>query len=158
METILDRLKNYFENTSEAQIKKDWDATEKYDDVNSPTVDEFLEELKSVADIPMSFIERSLKIGIKISKASLNNKTEYINKYSYYHNDLKNIYFAGQTLCLDVEDAIGTRDVLTLSWDSECFGYFSGGPRRLLSLKALRKLQELMDLNGINYEPKEILK
>jgi len=42
---MLDRLKNYFENTSEAQIKKDWEATEKYDDVNSPKVDEFLEEL-----------------------------------------------------------------------------------------------------------------
>lgn len=51
----------------------------------------------------------------------------------------------------------GTRDVITLSWDSECFGYFSGGPRRLLSLKALRKLQELMDLNEINYEPKAML-
>lgn len=155
---MLDRLKNYFDNTSEAQIKKDWDATEKYDDVNSPTVDEFLEELKLVTDIPMSFIERSLKIGIEISKARLNSKTEYINAYSYYHNDLKNIYFAGRTLCLDVKDAIGTLNVITLSWDSECFGYFSGGSRRLLSLKALRRLQELMDLNKINYEPKEILK
>lgn len=62
-------------------------------------------------------------------------------------NDLTNIYFVGQGLCLDVKDAIGTQDIITLSWEKETFGYFSGGPRRLLSLSALRKLQRLMDLN-----------
>ena len=113
--------------------------------------------MKNVTDINLKFIENSIDIGIKISKAKLDGKTEYINKHSYFYNDLTNIYFAGQGLCLDVKDAIGTQDVITLSWDSECFGYFSGGPRRLLSLKALRKLQKLMDLNGINYEPKAML-
>lgn len=113
--------------------------------------------MKNVTDINLKFIENSIDIGIKISKAKLDGKTEYINKYSYFYNDLKNIYFVGQGLCLDVKDAIGTQDVITLSWDSECFGYFSGGPRRLLSLKTLRKLKELMDLNGIKYEPKAIL-
>lgn len=113
--------------------------------------------MKNVADINLKFIENSIDIGIKISKAKLDGKTEYINKYSYFYNDLKNIYFAGQVLCLDIKDDIGTQNIITLSWDSECFGYFSGGPRRLLSLKALRKLQELMYLNEINYEPKKML-
>ena len=48
MRTILDNLKEYFENTPAEQIKKDWDATSKYDQVNSPTVDEFLENQRTV--------------------------------------------------------------------------------------------------------------
>ena len=33
METMLDRLKKYFENTSNEQVMKDWKQTEKYDEI-----------------------------------------------------------------------------------------------------------------------------
>jgi len=42
METILDRLKAYFDNTPDEKIELDWEKTKKYDEVNSPTVEEFL--------------------------------------------------------------------------------------------------------------------
>ena len=48
MRTILDNLKEYFETTSPEQIKKDWDAAAKYDQVNSPTVDEFLNDQRNI--------------------------------------------------------------------------------------------------------------
>lgn len=113
--------------------------------------------MNSVINIPMEFIENSIEIGIKLSEASSRGEKKYINDFSSYDNDLTNIYFVGQGLCLDVKDPIGDRDIITLSWDSECFGYFSGGLRRLLSIKALRSLKKLMDLNGINYKHKENL-
>lgn len=109
--------------------------------------------IHQVYDIPMEFIENSIQIGIKLSKG----EAKTIEELSPYGNDLTNIYFVGQGLCLDVKDAIGSVDVITLSCDKETFGFFSGGPRRLLSLPALRGLQELMDLCEINYEPKEML-
>jgi hypothetical protein len=105
----------------------------------------------------MEFIENSIQIGIQISQARDRGETRHIEDFGQFDNDLKNIYFVGQGLCLDVKDLIGTLDVITLSWDRETFGYFSGGPRRLLSLKALRSLRQLMDLNGIQYESKPIL-
>lgn len=114
--------------------------------------------MNNIADMNMEFIENSIDIGIKISEARDQGQSKYVNDFSGpYGNDLTNIYFVGQGLCLDVKDAAGTRDVIILNWDKETFGYFSGGPRRLLSLPALRGLQELMDLNGINYEAKEML-
>lgn len=114
--------------------------------------------MNNIVDTNMEFIENSIDIGIKISEARDQGQSKHVNDFSGpYGNDLTNIYFVGQGLCLDVKDAAGTQDVITLSWDKETFGYFSGGPRRLLSLSALRKLQRLMDLNGINYEPKEML-
>lgn len=114
--------------------------------------------MNNILDTNMEFIENSIDIGIKISEARDQGETKYLNDFSGpWGNDLTNIYFIGQGLCLDVKDAVGSQEVITLSWDSECFGFFSGGPRRLLSLQALRKLQRLMDLNGINYQPKKNL-
>lgn len=114
--------------------------------------------MNNILDTNMEFIENSIDIGIKISEARDREETKYVNDFSGpWGNDLTNIYFVGQGLCLDVKDAIGSQEVITLSWDKETFGYFSGGQRRLLSLPALRKLQRLMDLNGINYQPKETL-
>jgi hypothetical protein len=113
--------------------------------------------MNNILGTPMEFIENSIQIGIQISQARDRGETRHIEDFSQFDNDLKNIYFVGQGLCLDVKDPIGTLDVITLSWDRETFGYFSGGPRRLLSLKALRSLRQLMDLNGIQYESKPIL-
>ena len=114
--------------------------------------------MSSILDTNMEFIENSINIGIKISEARDQGESKRIEGFSGpWGNDLTNIYFVGQSLCLAVKDAIGSQEVITLSWDKETFGYFSGGLRRLLSLPALRKLKRLMDLNGINYQPKENL-
>jgi hypothetical protein len=51
MKTILDRLKEYFENTSSEQVKEDWKKTEKYDQVNSPPVGSFFQESKRLIDV-----------------------------------------------------------------------------------------------------------
>lgn len=51
METILDRLKEYFENTSSEQVKEDWKKTEIYDQVNSPAVGSFFQESKHLIDV-----------------------------------------------------------------------------------------------------------
>lgn len=114
--------------------------------------------MSNILDINMGFIENSIDIGIKISEARDQGESKWIDDFSGpYGNDLTNIYFVGQGLCLDVKDAIGSQEVITLSWEKENFGYFSGGIRRLLSISALRKLQRLMDLNKINYQPKGTL-
>ena len=107
----------------------------------------------NIIDVPIEFVENSIQIGIKIAKK----EAKYINQLSPYNNDLRNIYFVGQGLFLDFKDTIGSVDAITVSWDDETFGFFSGGSRRLLSLNALRGLEELMILCGINYDPKPML-
>jgi len=39
---IIKRLKKYFKENSDEQIKKDWDSTRDYDNIDSPTVKDFL--------------------------------------------------------------------------------------------------------------------
>jgi hypothetical protein len=51
METILDRLKVYFDNTPDEKIELDWAKTKKYDEVNSPTVEEFLRASRQLIDV-----------------------------------------------------------------------------------------------------------
>jgi hypothetical protein len=112
----------------------------------------------NILDTNMEFIENSIDIGIKISEARDRGETKYVNDFNGpWGNDLTDIYFVGRGLCLDVKDDIGSQEVITLSLDTETFGYFSGGHRRLLSIRALRKLQRLMDLNKINYQHKHTL-
>lgn len=41
MNTIYNKLKEYFDTTPEKKRKADWDATKKYDEVG-PTIEEFL--------------------------------------------------------------------------------------------------------------------
>lgn len=110
-----------------------------------------------VYDIPMEFIENSIEIGIKFSEAISRGEKKYVEDFRRYDNDLTNIYFIGRSLCLDVKNPIGDIDTIKLNWDSECFGYINGGPRRLLSIKSLKSFQKLMDICEINYQPKEIL-
>ena len=50
MKTLLEKLKEYFDTTSEEQIKKDWEETKSLDDVDSPTIDEFLTKHKTMKD------------------------------------------------------------------------------------------------------------
>ncbi len=71
--------------------------------------------------------------------------------------DLIRAYFVGATLCLDLRDKFGDSDVITVCHSSECFGLFSGGVRRLLPIKALQLLEELMKECGIKHETKWIM-
>jgi hypothetical protein len=109
--------------------------------------------LHPTLDIPIEFIENSIEIGIKQTEAVLKGEKKYINDFSP-GNDLKNMYFAGAGLVLDTQDEFGQEDVITISHDSESFGSFNGGPRRLLSIKAIRSLEKLMQLCKIKYSPK----
>ena len=43
MKNLYEKLQDYFNNTTSEQIKADWDSTSKYDEIQSPTVDEFVE-------------------------------------------------------------------------------------------------------------------
>lgn len=104
-------------------------------------------------EIPMEFIENSIKIGIDIKKGEAKGITKNIESGT----DLKRIYFVGQGLVLDTEDEFGDTDVITINWSDENFGSFMGGPRRLLSITALRDLKILMNLCKIKYTDKEFL-
>lgn len=44
METIFDRLKKYFETTSVKQVQEDWNKTENYDQIDSPSAHLFFSE------------------------------------------------------------------------------------------------------------------
>jgi hypothetical protein len=39
---LYDKLKKYFDETPKEQVLKDWEETEIYDNVDSPTVEQFL--------------------------------------------------------------------------------------------------------------------
>jgi hypothetical protein len=97
-------------------------------------------------DIPIEFIENSINVGIKLAE----NHFTYIPSGS----DLKKIYFVGASLVLDCVDEFGQTDSIIINHDSETFGSFNGGPRRLLSINAIRNLEKLMELLKIKYTPK----
>jgi hypothetical protein len=61
--------------------------------------------MSNIADTNVEFIENSIDIGIKISEARDQGQSKHVNDFSGpYGNDLTNIYFVGQGLCLDVKD------------------------------------------------------
>ena len=47
MDSMLDQIKEYFKNTSEEQIKKDWDSLSEHDKVGPPA-SEYIEYLKEI--------------------------------------------------------------------------------------------------------------
>jgi hypothetical protein len=112
-----------------------------------------MRDIHATFNIPIEFIENSISIGIQIAESVLSGEKKYIDDFSP-GNDLKKIYFVGSGLILDVCDEFNQTDVITISHDSECFGSFTGGPRRLLSIAAIRKLEKLMQLCVINHIPK----
>lgn len=66
-------------------------------------------------------------------------------------NKVKQMYFVGQTLCIDLKDG----DVLTVNHSTESVGFFSGESlRRLLPIKTLKLLEILMDDYGVKFERK----
>lgn len=120
-----------------------------YNKVIMKTIEEVASTPHPVYEIPTEFIENSLRVGITLAESSDENlKISDVSP----GNDLKNIYFVGQGLCLDTRDEFGNEEVITVNWSDKCYGLFSGGPRVPLSPQALSSLQRLMDLCNINYE------
>ena len=64
MKTILENLKEYFDNTSEEQIAKDWKKTAKYDNVNSPTIEQFMLCSVSNSSQTANASKEEVKLGI----------------------------------------------------------------------------------------------
>src|SRR3990167_6447233 len=99
-----------------------------------------------ITEVPMQFIEHSIERSIEAFS-----KDQFVKEGD---SDLHNVYFAGATLCLDIKDhRDGTLDVITINHSTETFGYFSGGLRRLLSIKALKSLERVMAIANINHQP-----
>lgn len=48
--TILEELKEYFENTPIEQVRKDWESLSEWADVG-PTLEEYLEEINEVKEV-----------------------------------------------------------------------------------------------------------
>lgn len=71
METILDKLKAYYENTPDEQINLDWEKSKKYDDVDSPSVEDFIKISQQLIDVG--------KLEQKLSKENLINNFENPN-------------------------------------------------------------------------------
>ena len=68
---------------------------------------------------------------------------------------ITNMYFAGRTLCVDMYSQ-GVKDVMTFCHADESVGFFSGGYRRLLSIKSMRIFEQLMVDGGIKHDTKWI--
>ena len=47
---LLDELKEYFDNTSEEQIKLDWEKSKPFDNIG-PTVEEYFEETEKLNEL-----------------------------------------------------------------------------------------------------------
>jgi hypothetical protein len=96
----------------------------------------------------MEWIETALDACIKLSLGE---------EIDLSKGPLAKAYFAGQGLCLDIRNPFTKKvdEVIKLSWDQETTSFFSGGPKRLLSIAALKKLKKLMQLNDIKYLEKE---
>lgn len=56
---LYDKLKKYFDETPKEQVLKDWEETKIYDNVNSPTIEQFL--LHSVSQRSELFAEQDSK-------------------------------------------------------------------------------------------------
>lgn len=60
---------------------------------------------------------------------------------------ITNIYFAGASLLIDIKgtlDGDSVADIIVLRHSTESYNLFSGGLEMLLSIKALKMLEEIM--------------
>jgi len=51
MDTILEKLKKYFNESSPEKVRNDWAKTKKYDSVDSPSAETFIEVSKQLIDV-----------------------------------------------------------------------------------------------------------
>lgn len=97
--------------------------------------------MKQLSSIKHSFIEDVIQDGIDVL---LSKKGRLTIEGS------KSLYFVGQTLCIDVED-----DTIMIYHNKECFhflkDYFF---ERMLTIRSLVLLEELMTICGISHEKK----
>lgn len=100
----------------------------------------------SVFNVPMEFIENSLKLSLECARGE--------REYLPTDTDLRAIYFFGRNLALDTKDEFCDTEVIVLNFEAETFNLFSGGMRRLLSIRALKYLEELMILCKKTHSPK----
>ncbi len=92
----------------------------------------------------MEFIEHSLEQIIQGSKGEIQR----------YKGDLTNAYFIGASLCLDTRDEFENESVIVLHYEDEVFFEFGEGFKQLLSIKAIRLMDQLMESCKINREKK----
>lgn len=104
--------------------------------------------LNHICNVPMEWIENALDTSIKMSLGE---------KIDLSKGPLASVYFAGIGLYFDIRNPFTKKidEVIRLNWNEEVMNFFSGGPKRLLSLNALRKLRKLMQLNDIKFSEKE---
>jgi hypothetical protein len=62
---------------------------------------------------------------------------------------IHNIYFVGATLFIDGYFN-NVKDSMTICFNNQTVGFFSGGYRKLLPIDSLRYIGEIMDSNKIN--------
>jgi len=70
---------------------------------------------------------------------------------------ITNVYFAGASLMIDVKGIVNGNsiaDIIVLRHSTESYNLFSGGLEMLLSIKALKMLEEIMLKSEINHKTK----
>lgn len=73
---------------------------------------------------------------------------------------ITNIYFAGASLMIDVKgilDGDSVADIIVLRHSTESYNLFSGGLEMLLSIKALKMLEQIMVQSEIKHNTKWLL-
>ena len=96
-------------------------------------------------EISHEFLNHSLELTLKAFREGV---------YKRNGSDLKNMYFVGAALFLDIQDKNGNEDIITICHSDESFGLFSGGLRRLMPIKAMKTLEILMKEQNINHGTK----
>lgn len=101
--------------------------------------------MKQVSTINMEFIEHSIQQALEFCYE------ERVN----FDGDCANVYFAGRTLVIDVREHGQITDCITLCHEDEDYGWFSDGTfRGLLSIKALKLMETLMNEMGVQHNKK----
>jgi hypothetical protein len=105
--------------------------------------------MNKISDLSLDFVDATISAACDLALGLATHLPE--------DSDATSVYFVGRTLCIDIKDDLGNRDVLTISYQSEDIGFFSGERRRLLPIKTLRLLESLMTLCAIKHDKKEYL-
>jgi len=83
MSTIYENLLKYFEDTSTAQIKTDWEKTEKYNQIDSPYVDEFLRNTYHCNSVYNDIANVALPPDIKINLLTTFENPKFTSGFSF---------------------------------------------------------------------------
>lgn len=104
-----------------------------------------------ISEIPETAVQVWLNAIVKHIQQPFPYKNRLVfENYSLCKFKPKNMYFAGSTLCLDIVDNEGNVEVVTINQSSETFGLFSGGARKLLSIKSMKSLEAICHISKMN--------